>query len=222
MNFNRTRIIMLGAATLLSSSVLFAQTDPMAMPSSAAQANQQPGQQSTTTSMQDSADNAGDVGQIMKDKMFLRGATEGGIAEVKFGQLAVEKATSDDVKAFGQKMVDDHTTLNNEMAPIADSMGIMLPKEMNKADQTEYDKLKEMSGNDFDTAYLTLMVKGHHRAMRDFRLEALSVTDPALRAAVLKGEGVIHEHLVLVNKLAREKGVPMPGRGSRPTPPPTL
>ena len=156
----------------------------------------------------------------MKDKMFLRRTAEGGVAEVQFGQLAVQKSNSDDVKAFGQKMVDDHTALDNDIAPIADSMGIMLPKEMNKADRAEYDKLKEMSASDFDFAYLTLMLNEHHKAMRDFRVEEMGVTDPALKAAVVKGEGVIHEHLVMVIKLAREKGVPIPQHGSKPTSPP--
>ena len=218
MNFNRTRII-LGAATLLTSSMLFAQMDPMSPPASATQAN--PSQaQPATTSMQDSVGNAGDIGQIMKDKMFLRSAAESGLAEVQFAQLVSEKATSDDVKAFGKMVIEDHTQMNNEMAPVADAMGIRLPKEMNKDDQAEYDKLKNLSGNDFETAYLTLMVKGHHKAMRNFRVEANSVSDQQLRDFVTKGEHVIHEHLVTVNKLAKEKGIPMPTRNGKPAPPP--
>lgn len=221
MNFSRTRIMMFGAVTCLSSTVMLAQMDSMAVTASATQANQPGQQQPSSTSMQDLGPNAGDVGQIMKDKMFLRGATEDDIAEVKLGQLALEKSPSDDVKAFGQKMVDDHTKLNGNLAPVADSMGVMLPKEMNKADQAEYDKLKGMSGSDFDTAYLTLMMKGNHKAMRSFRMEANSVRDPALSAAVASGESIIHEHLVLVNKLAIEKGIPMPTRGDKPTAPPS-
>ena len=89
-------------------------------------------------------------------------------------------------------------------------MGIRLPKEMNKDDQAEYEKLKALSGSDFETAYLTLMLKGHHQAMRNFRVEANSATDEQLKDVVTKGEHVIHEHLVMVNKLAREKGIPMP------------
>ena len=141
MNFNRTRIIMLGTAAALSSSVVFAQMDPMAPPASATQANPSGQQRPATTSMQDSVGNAGDVGQIMKDKMFLRAAAESGIAEVKFSQLALEKSTTDDVKTFAQKMIDDHTQLNAAMSPVADAMGIRLPKEMNKEDQAAYEKL---------------------------------------------------------------------------------
>jgi len=149
----------------------------------------------------------------MKDKIFLRKAAQGGMAEVKLGQLAAQKGSSDDVKAFGQKMVDDHTRLNNDMAPIADSMGVRLPTNLNKEDQAEYDKLNGLSGNDFDMEYLSFMVKDHHKDLHEFRQEAASTTDPTLQAAVYNAAKVIHEHSVMVDKLARDKGVPMPQRG---------
>jgi putative membrane protein len=177
-----------------------------------------------TASNQDSAPNSGDVGQVMQDKMFLRKAAEGGIAEVKLGQLAAQKAGSDDVKALGQKMVDDHTRLNAEIAQVADSMGVMLPKSMDKDDQAEYDKLDALSGEAFDKEYLTFMVKDHHKDLHAFRLEAASrTTDPALHDEVVKAQGIIHEHAVMVDKLARAKGVPVPPHsGNKPAPAPTL
>src|SRR3984885_5662973 len=197
------RILILGTTTALLPVVLLAQSNPMNPSGSTSTANQ-PGQQPpSTTSMQDSGNNASEVSQVMKDKMFLRKAAEGGMAEVKLGKLAAEKGGSDEVKSFGQKMVDDHTMLNNEMAPIADSMGVRVPKTINKEDQAEFDKLSGLSGNDFDTEYLTMMVKAHRKDLREFRMEAAGTPDPTLRAAVEKGEKVIHEHLERVGKRAR-------------------
>ena len=223
MTFRRVGTLIFGTALVSSPALLVAQFDPTAVPASQTQANR-PGQQMpATTSMQDSGPNAGDLGQVMQDKMFLRQAAEGGIAEVKLGQLAVQKASSDDVKTFAQKMVDDHTKLNTEIAQVADSMGVMLPKSMNKDDQAEYDKLNGLSGNDFDTEYLSFMVKDHHKDLHAFRLEAASHTDPTLHDEVVKAESVIHEHTVIVDKLAREKGIPVPAHGGhKPTPAPSL
>ncbi len=154
---------------------------------------------------------AGDA-QTMKDKMFLRKAAAGGMAEVQLGRLAADKAGSPDVKAFGQKMVVDHTALNNDMKPIAEQMGVMLPKKIKPADQAEYDKLSGMSGDDFDNEYLTYMVKDHHEDLREFRAEDSTVQDPTLKAAVDKGYQVIREHTRMVDKLARDKGLPVPER----------
>ncbi len=217
MKFDTLRIAMLSTAVLLAPVALLAQ-DPMA-PSTATQPNRPNQQQPSTTAMQDSGSNANEAGQTMKDKMFLRNAAEGGMAEVKLGQLATEKAGSDDVKAFGQKMVDDHTALNNEMAPIADSMGVRTPKNLSKKDQDLYDQLNGLSGTEFDNAYLTAMVKDHRKDLRDFRMEASSTQDANLKAAVEKGQNVIHEHLMMVEKLAKEKGIAIPGRnGNKPAP----
>jgi putative membrane protein len=211
------------STAIMSPALLFAQFGPPGTPTSQTQQNPPQQQIPSTPSTQDSAPNSGDVGQVMQDKMFLRKATEGGIAEVKLGQLAAQKGSSEDVKAFGQKMVDDHTRLNNEMAQVADSMGVMLPKSMNKEDQAEYDKLNALSGNDFDMEYLSFMVKDHHKDLHEFRIEAASRADPTLRDEVVKASAVIHEHTVMVDKLARAKGIPVPAHGgNKPAAAPTL
>ncbi len=213
--------LVLGTA-IVSPDLLFAQFDPMAPSVPQSQPGRVP-QIPGSPSTQDSAPNSGDVGQVMEDKMFVRKAAEGGIAEVKLSQLAVQKGSSDEVKAFAQKMVDDHTKMNNDIAQLADSMGVMLPKTMNKDDQAEYDKLKGLSGNDFDIEYLTFMVKDHHKDLHEFRVEAANGrADAGLHDAVVKAESVIHDHTVMVDKLAREKGIPVPTHNKHPAPAPSL
>ena len=219
MKFHHVRLILLGT-TILLPGLLFAQFDPTATPASPSQPGRP--QPQSSPAQQDSGPNAGDVGQVMQDKMFLRKAAEGGIAEVKLGQLAAQKG-SDDVKEFGQKMVEDHTRLNLEIAQVADSMGVMLPKSMNKEDQAEYDKLNALSGNDFDIEYLSFMVKDHHKDLHEFRIEAASPTDATLHSEVVKAQGTIHDHTVMVDKLARARGIPVPVHGGhKPNPAPTL
>lgn len=210
----------LGTAVALAPAALFAQNDPTSTSPATTQADQmrrqqQPGaMQNNTTAMQDSG-STGTTPQAMNDKMFIRKAAQGGMAEVKLGQLASNKATNPDVKSFGQKMVTDHTQLNEDMKPIADSMGVMLPKQVSKEDQAEYDKLNGMSGSDFDTEYVKFMVKDHHKDLREFRAEAQNAADPNLKAAVEKGEKVIQEHTMMADKLARSMNIAMPGRGNR-------
>ncbi|WP_211256128.1 DUF4142 domain-containing protein [Edaphobacter aggregans] len=187
----------------MSSATLVAQVDP----------NQQ---LNPTRPESDSTSIPGESHQAMLDKIFLQKAAEGGTAEVQLGKLAVERASDADVKAFGQKMVDDHTRLNNQMAPMAESKGVALPRKMSKADQAEYDKLSSLSGEAFDKEYIAYMAKDHHADLREFRTAAMNTADPELKAAVDKAAQVIHEHMVMADKLAHEKGIAMPGRGGRP------
>ena len=144
------------------------------------------------------------------DKMFLHKASEGGYAEVQLGQLAAQKASSDDVKKFGQKMVDDHTSLNDQMKPFAAAAGLQPPTKLSPKDQAEYDKLNGLSGDAFDKEYLTYMRKDHHMDLREFKKEESTTQDASLKDAVSKGESVIKEHTDMVDQLAKEKGVAAP------------
>lgn len=154
------------------------------------------------------------------DKMFLHKASIGGYAEVQLGQLAAQKGSSDEVKQFGQKMVDDHTALNEQLKPFADSMGVPAPTKLDERNQAEYDKLNGLSGEEFDKEYLSYMVKDHHKDTREFRKEQATASDPALKDAVTKGAGVIHEHTVMVDRLAKDKGIRTSSHHSETAPAP--
>ena len=55
------------------------------------------------------------AGAKAPDETFVVKAARGGMAEVELGKLAVEKAASDEVKKFGQRMVDDHSKASDEL-----------------------------------------------------------------------------------------------------------
>ncbi len=59
---------------------------------------------------QDSADRL-----VNPDAVFAVKAAQGNMAEIKMGELAAQKASNADVKAFGQQMVTDHTKANDEL-----------------------------------------------------------------------------------------------------------
>jgi putative membrane protein len=219
--------MLLCAATALIPVTMFGQADQEMAQQSAPSSEPAPGpgqEQPSRPSTQDSMGSSGQTAQMTKDKMFVRKAVEGGMAQVQFGQLAAEKGGSDDVKALGQQMVEDHMALNKSLENLADSMGVMLPRHIDKNDQAELDKLKGLSGNAFDTEYLTIMVKDHHHDLRGFRNEAIGTQDAELRDAVVKGAQTIHEHLVKIDELAKSKGIEVPHRhhegGAEQPPPP--
>ncbi len=118
--------------------------------------------------MQDSSGAPSDTAQQMKDKMFVRNAVQGGLAEIELGKLAVEKGASEDIKAFGKKMEEDHGKLNEEMGQLADTIGARMPKKMSKDQQATYDKLNSLSGEEFDKEYIACMMKDHHADLKSF------------------------------------------------------
>lgn len=136
------------------------------------------------------------------DKNFVRSALEGGNAEVALGQLAAQKGSSEDVKQFGQKMVDDHTRLGDQMRDVAQKEGIRPPDGTSTKDKALEVKLKTLSGPAFDKAYIGAMLKDHRHDLDAFNREANKGNDTAIKEAASRGALLIGEHLKLVEQLA--------------------
>jgi len=65
--------------------------------------------------------------QSTGDQAFVNEAARGGEMEVKLGQLAEQNGSFAAVKAFGSRMVKDHTRLNAELSATAKSVGLTVP-----------------------------------------------------------------------------------------------
>ncbi|HEX2918603.1 MAG TPA: DUF4142 domain-containing protein [Edaphobacter sp.] len=189
---------------------LLAQSDAMGQMPTQTQTNQPGRPVPPTPSMMDSSGAPNETPQQMKDKMFIHQAIEGGLAEVALGNLAAQKSASDDVKAFGKRMVEDHMKMNQQLSQVADTIGARAPKKMGKDEQAEYDRLAALSGEDFDKEYITLMVKDHHKDLREMRIEARTTQDADLKAVLGEGTPIIRDHMVTADRIARERGIPLP------------
>ncbi len=139
-----------------------------------------------------------------KDTKFIMAAVAGGETEVSLGKLAATKATNDDVKSFGQKMVDDHTEANDELKDLAKSKNVDIKKGEDKAikmEQKENDSLAKKNGADFDKAYVDMMVKDHEKDVKDFKAAAESSDDADLKAWAAKTLPTLEGHLQMVKDL---------------------
>ena len=141
------------------------------------------------------------------DKKFVESALKGGNAEVKLGQLAAEKGSSEDVKQFGQKMVDDHTKMSEQMKQIAQQEGMKVPEGIPAKDKALESKLNSLSGDAFDRAYISAMVKDHKKDLSEFKQEADSGNDTSIKDAASHGAQVISEHLQLAEQIAQKHNI---------------
>jgi|SRR5579875_3759612 len=161
----------------------------------------QPGQNQNTQT--DSGSNT-----MMKsaDAKFAMKAAQGGMAEVQMGQLAAQKASSPDVKAFGQQMVDDHTKANDQLKSVAQQENMTLPTTLDAKDQALYTKLQGMSGADFDKAYVKAMVKDHQEDIKEFQKESDKGKDPQIKNFASQTLPVLQQHLSKIQSIASNMG----------------
>jgi putative membrane protein len=140
------------------------------------------------------------------DKKFLKDAAAGGLAEVEFGKVAAQKGSSEEVKKFGQKMVDDHSKANDELKEVAGKEKIEVPTALTSKEQSKLDKMSKLSGADFDKAYIKDMVRDHEKDVSDFQSEAQSGSSANVKAFATKTLPTLQEHLSMakdINKSAK-------------------
>jgi putative membrane protein len=143
----------------------------------------------------------------LMDKSFVRQALQGGMAQVQLGQLALQKSSNPDVKQFAQKMVEEHTKLVDAMKPIAQQMHVKPPDSLSHKDKSTVSKLNALNGDAFDKAYIKDMVKDHKQDAKDFKQEAESASNPALKDLASQGSQMIDQHLQMIEQIAQKNNV---------------
>lgn len=137
------------------------------------------------------------------DNDFILAAAQGGMTEVKLGELAAQKGTRADVKAFGQLMVTDHTAINGDLTALAAQKGVMLLATLDPKHQGMVDKMTTLTITEFDDAYIAAMVKDHEMDAKEFKAESATTTDAEIKAFVDKSIPVVAEHLKRVTALKK-------------------
>jgi putative membrane protein len=140
------------------------------------------------------------------DQAWMTKVAQGGMAEVELGKLATDKAASDEVKKFGQRMVDDHSKANDELKTLAQNKKVTLPTDIDAKHKAERDRLSKLSGAAFDRAYTQAMVAGHREMANLFRTESTSGKDPDVKAWAAKTLPTVQEHLKMAQQTTSAVG----------------
>jgi putative membrane protein len=155
------------------------------------------------------------AGTTSHDTTFIRKAAAGGLAEVELGQLAQEKASSPDVKKFGERMVTDHSKANEQLKQIAAQAHVKVPTQLDAKDKATKARLEKLSGEQFDQAYMKDMVKDHQKDVSEFERESKSAKDPAVKDFATQTLPILQEHLKEAQRLAPATGSGEPAKSGQ-------
>lgn len=137
------------------------------------------------------------------DHEFVAKMANGGMAEVELGRLAVKNASSPDVKAFGQRMIDDHSKAGDELKAIADRKNIAWPTKLDSKEQALHDRLAALNGDAFDRAYIKAMISDHKKDVSELKTESKSGKDADVKAWATQTLPVVEDHLSQAEKADR-------------------
>lgn len=134
---------------------------------------------------------------------FVHKAAVAGMKEVKAGELAKQKAVNPRVRAFGERMITDHTMANEKLMAIAKKKGwaSQLPAPGSIPGDP---MLINSKGAEFDRMYVTMMVKDHREAVALFEDEAKNGKDAELREFAKMTLPKLKDHLASIEAIAKE------------------
>ena len=126
---------------------------------------------------------------------FLADAIRGNVAETKLGQLAAERAQSQQVREYGDMLRKDHTKSLQRASSLANEIGVPASSELTAQQQKQFEALQKLSGDEFDTTFLSQMVRDHQTEIAKFSAQAQSGSDPEVTAFAKETLPTLQAHL---------------------------
>ena len=139
-----------------------------------------------------------------RDINFINQAAQIGMLEVQLGQLATQRASTNTVKQYGQRMVNEHTQANQQLMQLAAQKGVTPPTNLDNQHKAVMNRISNLSGANFDDAYMKEMIDSHNQAIALFQAQSQQGQDPDLKAWATKLVPNLQAHLQMANQMAAE------------------
>ena len=140
------------------------------------------------------------------DVSFVEDTLKNNDTQVQLSQLAQQKAQSGDVKDFSQKMIQVHTQLNQQLAPLAKQLDVNANQKPSKQQKKEIAQLQQLSGTDFDAAYLQAMAREQAQSLKEFKSHE-KAQNPTIQKATQADEPILTQHYQILQKIAETHNV---------------
>ena len=142
--------------------------------------------------------------EVAADSNFIRDAVAGNLLEVRLGTIARDKAADGDVKAFGRRMVSQHSTMRDQWRDLARRYEVNTTLSLDPAVEEAANKLATLSGAEFDRAYLSEMVQAHQADIAKFQQASSSADAPVVRQLATNALPAMQQHLSQAQQLASQ------------------
>lgn len=107
------------------------------------------------------------------------------MAEIELSRMALGKATTPDIKAFAQQMIDEHGAAGDKLKSLVSANSFTWPAQLDDRHRKLVDQLRKEQGPEFEREYMKAMVEVHENlaAKLESRLDVQSLADWKTAAA---------------------------------------
>jgi putative membrane protein len=131
---------------------------------------------------------------------FVKEVAASDTFEIESSKLAQEK-TQGPVKDFATQMITDHTKTSSDLSSQAKTMNITLSTTLDSSLQNSLDKLRTLSGADFEKQYLDDQVSAHKDAISLFERYGKGGDSAQLKAWAVSTLPTLQHHLEMAQNL---------------------
>jgi putative membrane protein len=130
------------------------------------------------------------------------------LSEIDAAGLAKEKASSEEVRTFAFRMLNEHTTMVQDTRQLAQRINVQsdtpaVASTAGKTHQQTMEELRKTSGSDFDHAYLKYQIKMHEQAIDLIQDTAGSVDNLRLQHHLRQARPDLESHLLSARAMER-------------------
>lgn len=129
------------------------------------------------------------------DRRFITKTAQDNQFEIELGQIAKNKSTNADVRAFADRMVTDHGNIQSDLKPLAAKWNVALPTDAGEKHRDHIKHFQSLSGEQFDTQYMSMMVKNHQTDVAAFQKMADKGQNEDLKTFATRHLPTLKEHL---------------------------
>ena len=135
------------------------------------------------------------------DAEFVAKASVGNTFEIEQAKLAVERAADPRIKAFAQRMIDDHGNAMKKLTDAAGKAGQKPGMMLDKPHQAMLENLKGFNGTDFDKIYVADQAASHAETVALLSDYGQNGQNSDLKAWVKDALPVVKEHRATINAM---------------------
>jgi len=140
------------------------------------------------------------------EKDFINKAIEANLFEIEVAKQALQSSSNEQIKAFAQTLIDDHTILLGELQQYAATQQWDTPTAINKGHQDQLSKLQGLSSAEYNQYFKELAIESHENSIQLYKNLAQdnAIEDATLKTWVVDKLPILEGHLVHAQELIIE------------------
>ncbi|HYG42935.1 MAG TPA: DUF4142 domain-containing protein [Bordetella sp.] len=137
-----------------------------------------------------------------QDRLFMEAATRAGLFELRSGDLALQRATDDEIRAYVQAVMRDQVEARERLMAIAAAKSRAVPSAIGGEQHAVLSQLQKAPTSLFDAMYLEkVAVDGQAAVLALFRHAVRNSKDPEIQAYAASMVPMLQRHLDQARRL---------------------